>query len=373
MNYFPTNKVEELYPEASPYMFPPMLIHKAEISQLKNASTSGKYFGELKKDGALYYYVHTNSYSYLFGRTTSVKTGILTEKSENVPHIVNFLNDTLPAGTVILGEMYYPGKTSKDVTSIMGCLPKKAKERQNGSYGFLHFYIYDCLFYNGISLMDRTNWERYKVTEAIYNQFLTSNQYIELAHVYEDNLYERIGDALAAGEEGMVLKLKTGLYEPGKRPLTNLKAKQIDYVDAIITGFKEPTKEYTGKDIQNWTYWINPKTNERLPQIAYYNLEEYKSGEAIPVTKHWYFNWKNGIEISAYDKDNLINIGTVSSGLTDELREAFSRNPNEYLGSVCMIQCMSLDKERYTIRHGFFRGFRSDKNAKDCTIENIFS
>lgn len=369
MPYFPVEKVEELYPGAGPYMFPPMLIHKAEISQLKNASASNKYFGEIKKDGSLYYYVGTHSGSYLFGRTTSVKTKLLTEKGANVPHIMAAL-DCLPKDTIILGEMYYPGKTSKDVTSIMGCLPEKAKERQNGSYGYLHFYIYDCLFYNGVSCFDRTNWERYKVTEAIYNKFLSEFKYIELAEAFEDNLYERIGDALAQGEEGMVLKLKTGLYEPGKRPLSNLKAKQIDYVDAIITGFKEPTKEYTGKDVQNWTYWIDKNTNELLPISTH--CADFDN--AIPVTKHWYYNWKNGIEISAFDKKTgkLVNIGTISSGLTDNLREEFSQHPNDYLGRVCAIQCMSLDKERFTIRHGFFRGFRDDKNAGECTVESIF-
>ena len=370
-SYFDEKLIELMYPGAGPYMFPPMLIHKAESTQLKKASDSGKYFGEIKNDGALYYAVVTDYQTYLFGRTVSVKNKLLTEKSSNVPHIIKVLN-TLPVGTVILGELYYPGKSSKDVTSIMGCLPKKAIERQEGAYGYLTFYIYDCLYYNGQSLLDKTNWERYKVVEAIYNKFLSSYPYIELAEAYEDNLYERIGDALANNEEGMVLKLKNGLYEPGKRPLTNLKAKQVDYIDAVVLGFNNPTKEYSGKDIKNWVYWADATSGVILTPPTCLYTPDYKELGIIPVTKPWYFGWKNSIEIGAYDGDSLINIGSIASGLTDELREDFSKNPDKYLNKVCKIQCMSLDKERHTIRHGFFRGWHEDKNPIDCKIGDIF-
>ena len=49
----------------------------------------------------------------------------IAEKSENVPHIMEIM-DRVPVGTIIIGEIYYPGKRSKDVTPIMGSLPDKA-------------------------------------------------------------------------------------------------------------------------------------------------------------------------------------------------------------------------------------------------------
>ena len=89
-------------------------------------ANSGDYFAQLKKDGYWYQFEKvSDDVSYLFSRTISTTTGILTEKSANVPHIVEALQ-SLPNGTTLIGEIYYPGLTSKGVTRIMGCLPKKA-------------------------------------------------------------------------------------------------------------------------------------------------------------------------------------------------------------------------------------------------------
>lgn len=386
---FDKEKISQLYPGAENLMIQPMLIHKGSDSQLKTADQSGEYFAQIKKDGSLYMFVKgINGENYLFGRTVSKKTGLLTEKSANIPHIISVL-DKIPNGTVLLGEIYYPGKTSKDVTSIMGCLPKKAVDRQQGQYGFIHYYIYDCLSFNGISLLKYDNWTRYLVTQKIFEKYSLQKAYIikefdkkgnllsqedksstiELAKAYEKNLYEEVGKALAAGEEGMVFKKKTGLYEPGKRPTTMLKAKQVDYIDAVIIGFKDPTPQYTGKEITTWEYWVGTDDHEaRLPIGCHYgNLC------AIPVTKHYYYGWKNAIEIGAYDeKGNIHSIGTIASGLTDSIRQGMAEHPEKYLHKVVEIQCMMKDNKEKTLRHGFFLRIRDDKNETECKISDIF-
>ena len=362
-------KVEEFYPGAGGLMLEPQLIHKATDDQLKKCD-DGTWFGQLKKDGALYMYVKgTNGENYLFGRTVSKKTGLLTEKAANVPHIIEAF-DNIPNGTIILGEIYYPGKTSKDVVSIMGCLPQKAIERQNGSYGPIHYYIYDCLGYNGTSLLKYDNWTRYQVIKRIYIKNISKSNTIDLAAATSENLYAAVGQALAAGEEGMVFKKKTALYEPGKRPQTMLKAKQVDYIDAFIIGFEDPTIEYTGKEIESWQFWINGYDGSHLP-IGYHYGEDI----AVPVTKHYYYGWKNAIEIGAYDTNsgNIVSIGTIASGLTDELRKDFAENPDKYFNRVVSIQCMSKDNKEKTLRHGFFVKFHDEKQAKDCKLEDIFS
>ena len=131
---FDQEKVNELYPGA--IMIEPMLIHNSTDAQLRKCCESGDYF-----DGALYQFVKgTNGSCYLFGRTVSKKTGLLTEKIANVPHIQEAFAG-LPNGSIILGEIYYPGGSSRNVVEIMGCLPQKAIERQNGSKGLIHYYI----------------------------------------------------------------------------------------------------------------------------------------------------------------------------------------------------------------------------------------
>ena len=368
---FNYSEVEKLYPGAGTMMIEPQLIHKSTDAQLKGCD-DGTWFAQLKKDGALYMFVKglgrlgkPEGQTYLFGRTISKVTGLLTEKSANVPHIIAPLSQ-LPNGTILLGEIYYPGKTSKDVTSIMGCLPEKAIDRQNGSYGPIHFYIYDCLGFNGTSLLKYDNWTRYQVVKKIFEKYPIARNEIELAAAVEENIYTSIGAALAAGEEGMVVKKKTALYEPGKRPQTMLKAKQVDNIDAVIIGFKDPVKEYTGKEIETWTYWYNPKTDNFLNGTFYGQGYE-------PVTKHYYYGWKNAIEIGAYDENgNIHSIGTIASGLTDYMREDMTANPEKYLNKVVEIQCMMKDNNEKTLRHGFFLRLREDKNANECTLKEIF-
>lgn len=381
------NILKELYPGSEGITYEPMLIHSSTTEQLKAACESGEWFGQIKKDGALYQYVKgLNGKSYLFGRTISKKTGVLTEKGANVPHIMEAL-DNLPNGTIIIGEIYYRGKTSKDVTPIMGCLPEKAIERQSSrEYGFIRYYIHDILMYDGVNFVTTkvNNELRYKILKKIYYiHNLEEYPYIHLACSWDDDLYNRIGRALSKGEEGMVLKKKDGIYEPGKRPMSNLKAKKTDFADVIIIGFEMPTIEYYGKELETWQYWINPMNggfntyDDVLCHTVGNHYNDYiNKGKDLymPVTKPFYMGWWNArIKIGAYDKDgNIINIGTIHSGIPDSMKQDMSEHPEKYLNKVCSIQCMELDRKEHTIRHGFLVNMRDDKNPRECTIDSIF-
>ena len=353
---FNQEKIQELYPEAK--MYSAMKINKGTDELLKKVCESGTAFGQIKKDGYWYQFEKHEHYSYLFSRSASTVTKLQSEKSANVPHIMKALS-VLPKDTILIGEIYYPGGSSKTVTTIMGCLPKKAIERQNGKSGLIHYYIHDIIMFNGLDFVKNkvSNYDRYRILKKIFEKYNLANDYIELAEAWTYNLYSRVGTALAAGEEGMVIKVKDGIYEPDKRPLTMLKAKKVDFIDAVIIGFEEPTKEYYGKEIQNWNYWI-----------------QNENGQPIAVTKPYYMGWHNSrIKIGAYDnKGTLVEIGTIHSGISDEMKEDMTNNPNKYLNKVCSIQCMELDKKEHTIRHGFFKYMRDDKDIIDCQIEDIF-
>lgn len=380
---FNQNKVQELYPGAK--MYEPMKIHASTETSLKTACESGNYFGQLKKDGYWYQYENHKEGCYLFSRSASKKTGLLAEKGANVPHIMNILN-TLPPDTILVGEIYYPGKKSKDVTSIMGCLPEKAIDRQKGNYGLIHYYIHDIIMYDGVNLIEERvqNELRYKILEAIFKKHnLYQYDFLELASIWYDDLYSLVGDALANGEEGMVLKKKTGYYEPGKRPDSNLKAKQVDFADVIIIGFEEPTKEYYGKEAETWPYhiiyklqtinnqqeWIESKRTDR--GYMAYRSPNFKT---VAVTKPYYMGWHNSrIKIGAINHNGEIEeIGTIHSGISDEMKQDMSEHPAKYLGKVCSIQMMEVDKKEHTIRHGFFKHLREDKPGTDCLISDIF-
>ena len=148
--------------------------------------------------------------------------------------------------------------------------------------------------------------------------------------------------------------------------------KSIAQLPESILNIILPDSTYEGKEISNWEYWVSSDPTG----IAYKGIDGYKGylkGELIPVTKGWFYGWKTAIEIGAYnDEGKLVKIGTVSSGLTDELREDFKNNPSKYLNKVVELQCMEKDAKEHTLRHPFFKRFRDDKNEKDCTFKEIF-
>ena len=210
--------------------------------------------------------------------------------------------------------------------------------------------------------------QTYLFGRTIFEKYPIARNEIELAEAWESNIYGNIGIALRSGEEGMVVKKKTALYEPGKRPQTMLKAKQVDYIDAVIIGFKDPEVHYTGKEIETWQYWVNGYDGSHLP-VGYHYGEDI----ADPVTKHYYYGWKNAIEIGAYDENgNIHSIGTIASGLTDFMREDMTKYPENYIYKVCEIQCMMKDNKEQTLRHGFFLRIREDKNPTECLLSEIF-
>ena len=98
-----------IYP-GSHQIMPMRFANKPSQTEIEKAFHNGEWVAQEKKDGAFYQLEVTDdgSYMYLFGRTISKKTGELTEKIANVPHIESWAQ-YLPAGTTIIGEIYVPG------------------------------------------------------------------------------------------------------------------------------------------------------------------------------------------------------------------------------------------------------------------------
>ena len=379
---FDKDKIHELYPEAENLMIEPMLIWKlpaGKESMLSEVCSNGEYFLEEKIDGAFYQFVKTENHSYLFGRTVSKLSGILTEKSDNVPHLKEALN-CLPAGTILIGEIYVPGGTSKDTVSIMGCLPTLAIKRQKDAP--IHYYVHDIIAYDSVNLINSPADLRYKILAAIWEKHnLNQYSFLRLATRVDEDMEAEISRILKSGGEGAVLKKKDYPYTPGKRPAwSTIKVKQMDSIDLICTGFCDATKEYTGKELATWEYWEERGERNQdgeytwlLSEGQYY--EDYFHNPHIyrPVTKPYFLGWKTAIRIGAYnDNGELVDLGTVSSGLTDDNKREMTENPDLWLGHVIALDCMQIDKKEHTLRHPVFKCKRDDKDAKDCVISEIF-
>lgn len=376
---FDKEKISEFFPGAEDLMIQPMLIWTLPANKkdkLSEICASGEYFAEQKIDGALYQFCRTDKGNYLFGRTVSVKNGLLTNKIDNVPHIDSALS-CLPCGTVIIGEIYVPGGTSKNVTSIMGCLPAEAIKRQD-KQGKIKYYLHDMIFYNGEDMQSWGAEARYQKLVEAWNEFhLEQFDFLRLAESFDTGIEERLSQILAAGGEGIVLKKKDAPYSEGKRPAwATIKCKQMDTIDLVCTRAIEATKEYTGKELETWPYWQERSERNQNGEYTWLSsegqyYEDYLHNPHIyrPVTKPYFYGWKTAIGIGAYDDEgNLKEIGTVSSGLTDEMRAHL----DDYVGKVVALQCMSIDRKEKTLRHPIVKAWRDDKNATECKLSEVF-
>ena len=376
---FDKEKISEFFPGAEDLMIQPMLIWTLPANKkdkLSEICASGEYFAEEKIDGALYQFCRTDKGNYLFGRTVSVKNGLLTNKIDNVPHINSALS-CLPCGTVIIGEIYVPGGTSKNVTSIMGCLPAEAIKRQD-KQGKIKYYLHDMIFYNGEDMQSWGAEARYQKLVEAWNEFhLEQFDFLRLAESFDTGIEERLSQILAAGGEGIVLKKKDAPYSEGKRPAwATIKCKQMDTIDLVCTRSIEATKEYTGKELETWPYWQERSERNQNGEYTWLSsegqyYEDYLHNPHIyrPVTKPYFYGWKTAIGIGAYDDEgNLKEIGTVSSGLTDEMRAHL----DDYVGKVVALQCMSIDRKEKTLRHPIVKAWRDDKNAAECKLSEVF-
>lgn len=340
-------------------IYSPMLVGRAP-KNYEDMFKSTPIIGTIKKDGYWSQLIKDNNEVHLYSRTVSKKTGYYSDNIEKVPHIKDWAMNELPNGTCIIGEVYYPNGTSKNVTSILGALPEKAIERQKGEYGKIHFYMHDILAYNGEDYVMNNMTYDYRYSNLCEHIDIATPLIpeLEVARCY-DNAYLDLNkvtiDKLAAGEEGMVFRVENGLYVPGKRqPKVMFKIKQAQNdIDFVITEVLPPEYLYTGKESETWGY---------------------KDKEGNLITKAAYYGWAGALRLGAYDNaGNLVSVGRVSSGLTDNLKADLAANPDKYIGTVVEVNCMSLDKENKTFRHPYLSRLRADKPAQDCKLEEIFS
>lgn len=388
-----------MYPEAK--MIPAMKIWKlpsGKEGMFSDLCASGDYFAEEKIDGYFYEYEKTTNHAYLFSRNTSTTTGLLSEKGANVPHIMDALS-CMPANTILIGEIYYPGGTSKTVTTVMGCLAELAIKRQKDNP--IHYYLHDIIYYDDVCLIGVSAEKRYKILQAVWDKHgLSKYPFLRLAEAFYTDIEERLAQILKDGGEGVVLRKRDLPYYPDKRPAwSTIKMKKMDTADLICVGLCNATVEYTGKlvlganytgeDAAQWPYWCVFKETDGFaskdgitPTMTLY--EKVPIGEHIvikdpsygtyPVTKGYYHGWKTAMRVGAYDDNGkLIEVGRVSSGLTDEDCAGMALAPDKYLGFVFNFHCMEKDNKEHTLRHASLIGRRDDKDAKDCIISEVFS
>lgn len=361
--------------EAMKYYAPP-----SSWSQEKKKDTavsrifSGEWWGSQKRDGAFMLFCKDmEGNMYLRPRAKNTK-GEFVNKINWVPHLHPFF-ESLPNGTCLLGELYLPrNEQAKSTTTIMNCLVKKAIERQEKDEDKLHYYIFDILADEGESYINMKAIDRFLRLEDYKEKY--SGNYVEWAHyVNGKELWNTLQDLLSNGYEGIVITREDAPYQPGKRPSKDcLKVKKElqDTIDCIIIGANPPTKNSNTKEPETWPYWYDETNNEKITTQEYLAKNhitpyvDYSNGKAIfPVTKAWYFGWAGSLKLGLYDNEKIKHIGDLS-GISDEIK----MNWRDYMGTVVEVSCMQI-LDTGGLRHPKAINFNRDKNAKECTMEQI--
>lgn len=343
---------------------------------LERAIESGNYVCSEKFDGNWARFVLQDGVAKIQSRGRSVRGGF-GEFQEKVPHIFNALKKIFSKDTLIIGELYLPGGNDKDVGSILRCLPAKALARQEkGQY--LHFKIFDVWFLDGLNYMNMPLYKRIHMGLKRIEELTVNLKYISVVQYFPiEDMYELLDNVFSHGGEGIVIQDINGLPEPGKRPAwKSLKIKKEIYqdVDVFCSGFEPPTRDYTGEYIENWMYWENVKSGEKVYGKMY---EFYIDGKTTyePVTKNYFNGWPGSILCSVLKDNQEVQVCKVS-GITEDIKEDIKNNPTSYLHKPMRITGMEFStnqkNDELSIRHPKFISFREDISYRDCTYDKLF-
>lgn len=278
---------------------------------------------EEKFDGARYLMYVTSEQNRFFSRRTGVNTnGAPVEKTDRLPHLANNKIKHEWYDTIIDGEILAPNKDFGSAMSVIGSLPQRALEIQQQN-GFLIYQMFDILRCAGEDVTSLPLYARrlMLIEFAKSIELSTGNPSFKLTRSTVKNklaIYKKI---VSLGGEGVMLKYNYAPYAPGKRSPFWVKVKKQITVDAVIMGYEMGKGKFNQQVIGN---------------IVFGGL-------------------KNG---------KLVKWGTAA-GLTQELINEITANPDAYLLRVVEIECQEILPSG-KVRHPRFLRFRPDKNAEDC-------
>lgn len=349
---------------------------------LEQMAASGNYIWSRKYDGNWSRAVITANRNALQTRGISKKTGTYGEIQNKVFFWKNVVNAFQNGDTVILGEVYLPGGIDKDVGSILRCLDPKAQARQKDQK--LEWRIFDILVLDGIDMMNTPVENRIKyipqVVARINSPLVIGINYYDM----NENFFDDLNTIFSEGGEGAVCYKRSSIYIPGKRgpsawETCKVKQEISADIDCFITGIEPAVRDYTGKDVENWTFWENERTGEKMAG-EYYN--DYLLGKAIrPISKGYYYNWPGAIYTGVYNnKGEIISLCKVA-GLTEEFKTALRDNYKEWdhcpitIGGMMVSTAQAdLNGIGISIRHPYIKSIRKeDISEQDCTLEKILS
>ena len=348
------------------WSFPSSYDQAKKQATLNTMLYSDNYVASEKRDGYWQMVIKDDDKNFIMRARAAGVNGWVC-KQDWVPHLHDFFN-ALPRGTCLICEVYIPGKTSKNITTILGCGVEKAIQRQANDEDKLRLSVFDVLAYHGMETYSLPITERIQYLNKIKE---IDHPFVDVVDYWTtpDEIHDNWLRILSEGGEGVVLTKKSNPYEFGKRTARNtlkLKKELQETIDVFLTGkYKEATMLYTGKELESWEYWYNELTEEKYKGKAL--VERVDNGSMVPVTRLWFNNWAGAVEIATILDGKVVPIGWIS-GVNDDVRKGIVENPDSYKGKVVELQAMEIDHSgpTPTLRHAKIVNWRTDKDWKSC-------
>ena len=351
----------------------PMTAQELDDDKLQRYLAEHRVVGEQKFDGHRGLVFITSKGNRIFSRRVSKQTGWYAENTDCMSHIRDIVVPDDLYGTVIDGEILLPIEncTCRQVQSVTGALPETAIEYQLEN-GFAYLSAFDILYYKGINIQKMPLWKRkiylWKVLLGIKSDFISmctlycnqetmdylkskwkeyeADQELIDSLVLVHDFEQQFREFLKEGKEGLIIKDIEGIYEQ-KRSKVFVKMKAHKTYDVVIMGYGEPTREYTGKELDTW---------------------EFYEGDT-PVTKYYYNNWIGAVVFGVWKDGKLVEVGRTS-GMDEETRQLLSENREKYLGQVIEVEAQGIiNKDTGSLQHPRFLQFRPDKSSEMCTFQ----
>ncbi|XP_043096660.1 DNA ligase 3 [Puntigrus tetrazona] len=214
----------------------PMLAEACKSIEYAMKKCPNGMYSEIKYDGErVQVHKNGNHFSY-FSR--SLKP-VLPHK---VAHFKDFIPQAFPGGQSMILDaevLLIDTKTSKPLPFGTLGVHKKAAF-QDAQVGL---FVFDCIYFNGVSLMDKPLCERRKFLHDNMVEVPNRILFSEMKHVTRAaDLAEMITRVIREGLEGLVLKDIKGNYEPGKRHWLKVKKDYLnegamaDTADLVVLG-----------------------------------------------------------------------------------------------------------------------------------------
>lgn len=255
------------------------------------------------------------------------------EFTHRFPRLANMPAWDVPAGTILDGEVFSPLRRHEEVAGFLN--PKNDGPTAPEDFRFICF---DCLFWGEEDMRAEPWWKRRSVVELAVVR-LQSPTLVQRSAVVKGNKKAFYDSIVAAGGEGVVLKLVTAPYFEGKKPANIwVKAKVGEDFDCVVIGFTAAKKGKFFGQIGAMEFGQYVQTG------SYNNLPIY----------------------------TMMKVGQAS-GMSDAIRKDMSNNPDKYLGKVVVVSAQERIGGKLSLQNPQFEYIRieGDKSPEECIAKGV--